>query len=873
MDAPDSRTRKKITLIPKTVLSASVSGRLLSGVIIPNLVLVTALWTTREWLLSEGVAKSWVMMRMLACSGLGLTLREYWTGNMGKALASFTRNELVSVGLLGIAMLVQVGGLLVALANMSATRVAVFVHFSTACGRAMSNSSSLPRPLPVFFGLAISFASDAGFSLNNVRDTLPAYFAFAVYALSTCAVEHYHAQSSSKLGARYAATFGTFAACVVALCFYSTRKLTLNPASSPVVSIVSLLALPLLAYATQPSSKASEASANVWSQIYGISAVTICSTSAFIGAMWFSQWPSWAEGAMAILVLLGGRPARPKTRDGVPETPILFTLRSHLKTIMDNPDSRKIFYFLILNITFMVVQMLYGVWTNSLGLISDAIHMGFDCLAIGVGLFASIMATWPPNERFTYGYGRIETLSGFANGIFLVLISIFIIFEAIQRLLEPPEMNTNQLLLISSLGLGVNLFGMFAMGGHAHHHHGHSHSHGHDHGHSHGHDHGHSHGHDHSHDHGHGHDHGHSHEHDHDHDHSHCNGHDHDHDHDHDHGHEHEHNHEHGHNHDHGHEHEGSNGHLHPSHHAHSHSPLHTHPTHSHSHAHLPSHSHSSSPTNGSAPPLPKGRHARSRSAYPADLSSSHDGEDHHHSHDAPQARNANGLSVKVTDPSRFDLHKQSLQTFVFSPKTPRTPADLEGIMSPVTPSYRFGVDEHFATHHQQHTPNLHDHSHVHDHHHDHHGHSDNMRGVFLHVMADTLGSVGVIISTLLIQFYGWTGFDPIASLFIAVLIAASVVPLIIDTGKVLALDLSEHSDGVASALSELSSVTGLVSYSSPQFWPKDASSLIGSVHIQLKNTTPVDAVVERVDSLLRSRIPGLEELMIQAEDVDLVER
>lgn len=87
----------------------------------------------------------------------------------------------------------------------------------------------------------------------------------------------------------------------------------------------------------------------------------------------------------------------------------------------------------------------------------------------------------------TYRYGRIETLSGFANGIFLILISIFIVFEAIQRMyvtftlvraftkastsisLEPPEMNTSQLLLVSSLGLGVNLFGMFAMGGHHHH--------------------------------------------------------------------------------------------------------------------------------------------------------------------------------------------------------------------------------------------------------------------------------------------------------------------------------------------------------------------------------------------------------------------
>lgn len=131
-------------------------------------------------------------------------------------------------------------------------------------------------------------------------------------------------------------------------------------------------------------------------------------------------------------------------------------LRSYLKAILANPESRKIFYFLILNMWFMIVQMLYGVWTNSLGLISDgtrcrlplfrpltevclAIHMAFDCMAIGVGLIASVMATWPANERFTYGYGRIETLSGFANGIFLILISVFIVFEAIQRMFVIPS--------------------------------------------------------------------------------------------------------------------------------------------------------------------------------------------------------------------------------------------------------------------------------------------------------------------------------------------------------------------------------------------------------------------------------------------------
>ena len=61
-----------------------------------------------------------------------------------------------------------------------------------------------------------------------------------------------------------------------------------------------------------------------------------------------------------------------------------------------------------------------------------------------------------------------------------------------------------------------------------------------------------------------------------------------------------------------------------------------------------------------------------------------------------------------------------------------------------------------------------------------------------------------MIISTLLIQFYGWTGFDPIASLFIAVLIAASVIPLVLDTGKILCLDVADRSVRIQDALAEV---------------------------------------------------------------------
>ncbi|KAJ2539267.1 hypothetical protein EV175_006365, partial [Coemansia sp. RSA 1933] len=150
-------------------------------------------------------------------------------------------------------------------------------------------------------------------------------------------------------------------------------------------------------------------------------------------------------------------------------------------SIMGDKESRSIFMFLLLNLSYMLVQMTYGYITNSLGLISDAIHMLFDCLALAMGLVAAVMSKWPPNEKFTFGYGRIETLSGFANGVFLMLISISILFEAIERLIYPPEMNTHRLLLVSFGGLVVNLFGIVAFNGH-HHHHSHSHDqHCHDH--------------------------------------------------------------------------------------------------------------------------------------------------------------------------------------------------------------------------------------------------------------------------------------------------------------------------------------------------------------------------------------------------------
>ncbi|KAF8972631.1 cation efflux family-domain-containing protein [Flammula alnicola] len=827
MPAPDARTRNKISLNPSKVLATSIPSKLVPRILLSNALFVFAVHASKEWLLNFDVGVFWVVMRVLACGGLGVLVWEGITAQTAKR-----RNiEWSALGMASLLQFVQCACLFTAIYRLSSPRVILFAHFSTYWMGSLLSPSSTRKTMSVAGALLISVLSDTQLSAANFWLYAPGYGALLLHAFSSSALEHTLAVLSPSLGT----TFSTAA--------------SLKFPPTPILPLISLACIPAVAYSLLFFTPLTMQSLNQLSfkpQHFGFSFPTLVILPTFLVSLPLSKYQRMYPESI-------------DTITAVPRTPTSRLIRSYVKTILANPESRKIFYFLMLNLCYMLVQMLYGVWTNSLGLISDAIHMAFDCMAIGMGLFASVMATWDPNERFTYGYGRIETLSGFANGIFLILISIFIMFEAIQRILEPPEMNTSQLLLVSSLGLAVNLFGMFAMGGH-HHHGGHSHSHGHSHA---SHDEDHS---AHTHDHNHvvppnsAHSHSHSalspsplassHSHSHSppplplsasHPHSHAQSHsspqhspmDCD---DHSHAPHESHSHSHGH-----------------DEHAHQHSPT----EHAHSHSHTHSHNEHSNDITPSAPH--PSSHSRS-------MSTSSVSERPTNGDSRPTKRHSRGPSISI------DLAGQAKLLM----RTPLSPS----AMTPLTPNYTFGHDDHYTKHHDsKHLPNLHEPSHAHLH----EGHSHNMRGVFLHVMADTLGSVGVIISTLLIQFYGWTGFDPIASLFIAILIAASVIPLVMDTGKVLALDVADRDVDIRRALSELSSIEGLASYTSPRFWPKDSSSLIGSIHIQLEPSgsshdptgphssrattyTKADRVVERVDTLLRQKIPGLEELTIQIE-------
>lgn len=343
----------------------------------------------------------------------------------------------------------------------------------------------------------------------------------------------------------------------------------------------------------------------------------------------------------------------------------------------------------------MLVQTFYGIATGSLGLLSDSIHMFFDCLALIVGLCASVMSKWPPSTKFPYGYSKVDTLAGFANGIFLMsvavprfvsdtglcisrLISIEIVYEAIERLAEGSEMQRiGELLTVSTLGLIVNVIGVTAFG---HAHHGHSHA---------------------------GHDHSHSHE-----THDHC------------------------------------------------------------------------------------------------------------------------GHSQKSQEPSELD-HK--LDRLHASPNA----SPYSSV--PATPSKP-----------------LHPHPHTNNHAHQHHHHSnENMYGIYLHILADTLGSVAVVVSTLAVHYFGWSGFDPLASCVIAILIFASAIPLVHSSATTLLLTIPEETEfDLREALAGVSKLRGVTGYAAPKFWLEGGEErrVLGVIHVHATKLADLEDVKERTVEYLKGK-------------------
>ncbi|XP_023642589.1 zinc transporter 5 isoform X2 [Capsella rubella] len=321
-----------------------------------------------------------------------------------------------------------------------------------------------------------------------------------------------------------------------------------------------------------------------------------------------------------------------------------------IRHILSEKKSRKIALFLLINTAYMVVEFVAGFMSNSLGLISDACHMLFDCAALAIGLYASYISRLPANHQ--YNYGRVG-------------------------------------------GLLVNVVGLIFF--HEEHHHAHggsgcTHSHSHE---------------------------SHSHKHD-----------------------EHDHHHQHSHSHKHEDHHEHSHNHKHEDHHSCNHD----------HHSHNPSHNHEN------------------------------------HSDHKPEKS---------------------------------------------------------------------------DHHIDH-----NMEGIFLHVLADTMGSVGVVISTLLIKYKGWLVADPASSIFISILIIASVIPLLRNSAEVLLQRVPRaHRHDLQEAMKNILKTKGVCSIQRLHVWSFTNSDVVATLHLLVSaDSNKMDTKLQ-VSRLLEDA--GVKDLTLQVESVN----
>lgn len=168
----------------------------------------------------------------------------------------------------------------------------------------------------------------------------------------------------------------------------------------------------------------------------------------------------------------------------------------------------KLLLMIFLVFTFMIVEFVFGILSSSLSLISDGFHMSGDLVSLIIGILARVYSKKKRDHIMSYGYKRAEILGGLFNSFFLISVVFFMIIEAIQRIIDPKNIeNPVNVLIVGSIGLFINIIGLAMF-----HEHGHGHGHGHSHGHSHSHGDNHSHEHSNSHEHNHSRDHDHSHE-------------------------------------------------------------------------------------------------------------------------------------------------------------------------------------------------------------------------------------------------------------------------------------------------------------------------------------------------------------------------
>jgi cobalt-zinc-cadmium efflux system protein len=126
--------------------------------------------------------------------------------------------------------------------------------------------------------------------------------------------------------------------------------------------------------------------------------------------------------------------------------------------------TKKLVISLIVTFVVLTGEIVGGIVSNSLALLSDAGHVFTDVFSLGMSLLSILIMKKPADKRATYGYHRMGILAALINGISLVIVALFIFIEAYQRIQAPPTVDTSLMLIIALLGLVGNIAIAFILG-------------------------------------------------------------------------------------------------------------------------------------------------------------------------------------------------------------------------------------------------------------------------------------------------------------------------------------------------------------------------------------------------------------------------
>lgn len=132
----------------------------------------------------------------------------------------------------------------------------------------------------------------------------------------------------------------------------------------------------------------------------------------------------------------------------------------HSHAVVTEGNAKKLTIALVLTSTFLIVEVIAGLMTQSLALLSDAAHMFTDAAALAIALAAIKIAKRPADNKRTFGYQRFEILAALFNASMLFFVAMYILYEAYQRFTQPPEIQSVGMLIVASIGLMINLISM-----------------------------------------------------------------------------------------------------------------------------------------------------------------------------------------------------------------------------------------------------------------------------------------------------------------------------------------------------------------------------------------------------------------------------